>query len=53
MTEAQLLDEIARLLDSPPYKGRWPDVQKAFAKYTEHISKRPWWKRWLLKIKEV
>ena len=49
MTKSQLLDELARILDSEPYKGRWGDAQKAFAEYTAS-PRRPWWKFWGVKI---
>lgn len=42
MTESELLDELAKAIDSPREKGRLQRIKKAFAEYTAY-RKRKWW----------
>jgi len=42
---ARLWDALAKMFDSEPYKGRWPDTKKAFAELSGAYS-LSWWKWW-------
>ena len=50
MTQAELLDALAKVLDSPPYNGRWGDAKLAFAALAEHLETN-WWIRLARKIR--
>lgn len=49
---ANLWDALARMFDSEPYRGRWPDTKKAFAELSGVYSVS-WSKRvclWVLNV---
>jgi len=46
MTQAELLDALARAIDAPRHDGRLDAIKRAFAAYTEALhTKRSWWDR--------
>ena len=48
MTQAELLDALAKAIDAPRRDGRLDAIKRALAAYTEALyTKRSWWD-WLL-----
>ena len=47
MTQAELLDALARAIDAPRHDGRHKKIKVAFVAYTESLAnKKHWWKFW-------
>ena len=54
MTQAELLDALAKAIDAPRRDGRLGAIKWAFAAYTEALGyKKPWWKLWIQKGEET
>lgn len=46
MTESELLDALAKAIDSKREKGRLGRIREAFAEYTKHKQRPKWWQFW-------
>ena len=50
MTQAELLDDLARAIDAPRHDGRHKKIKVAFAALAEHLETN-WWTRLARKIR--
>ena len=50
MTQAELLDALARAIDAPRHDGRHKEIKVAFAALAEHLETN-WWTRLARKIR--